>query len=92
MLVVLAEALGLRPHQIHAAADNLTERREGQAMLMAQEPLGKPEPQMRVVAMMASPQNRPIRHDRRRELIALLDLLSEQDLELVLDMVRRLRG
>ena len=79
-------------HQIHAAADNLTERREGQTMLPAQEAPGEPEPQMRVAAMMASPRSRPIRHDQRRELIALLDELSEQDLDLVLDLARRLRG
>ena len=92
VLVVLAEALGLRPHQIHAAADNLTERREGQTTLLADESLGKPETQMRVAAMMASPSSLDRSPNRRQEIIELLDQLSEQDLALVLDLARRLRG
>ena len=92
VLVVLAEALGLRPHQIHATADNLSERRDGQTTLLANESLGKPANQMRVAAMMASPSSGDRSPNRRREILELLDQLSEPDLELVLDLARRLRG
>ena len=93
VLVVLAEALGLRPHQIHAAADNLTERRDGQTTLLAAQ---KPAPDQdlgeRVSAMMAAPTTFDRPPNQRREIIELLDQLSDADLELVLDLARRLRG
>lgn len=93
VLVVLAEALGLRPHQIHAAADNLTERRQGQTMLLSAQ---QPSPEMgfseRVSAMRAAPANFDRPSDQRRRLIGLLDELSEQDLELLIDLAQRLKS
>ena len=90
VLVVLAEALGLRPHQIHAAADNLTERRDGQTTLLARESGAQPR---RVdMAMMAAPSMSRSPSDPRRELAELAADLSAEDLVLVLDLARRLRG
>ncbi|NNC40219.1 MAG: helix-turn-helix domain-containing protein [Acidimicrobiia bacterium] len=93
VLVVLAEALGLRPHQIHAAADNLSERRDGQTTLLAAQKrtpdLDFSEP---MSVMRAAPAGFDRPPDRQREIVELLDQLTDKDLELVLDLARRLRG
>ena len=93
VLVVPAEALGLRPHQIHAAAENLTERRDGQTMLLAaQESPTAMEITERVSALRSVPASFDMPPDRRQEIVDLLDELSEKDLELVVTLARRLRG
>ncbi len=93
VLVVLAEALGLRPHQIHAAADNLTERREGQTMLLSAQQ-SSPEVGLgeRVSAMRATPASFDRPPDKRRRLLELLDELSDKDLELLIDLAQRLKA
>ena len=93
VLVVLAEALGLRPHQIHSAADNLTERRDGQTTLLAaQQSAPEADFSERVSAMRAAPASFDRPRNQHQEIIELLDQLSEKDLALVLDLARRLRG
>ena len=89
VLVVLAEALGLRPHQIHAAADNLSERRDGQTTLLAAQ---KRTPDQDFSERMSAMRAAPAGFDRQREIVELLDQLTDKDLELVLDLARRLRG
>ena len=92
VLVVLAEALGLRPAQIHATADKLAGRQDGQTLLLdTASPAPRPERSSAVASMMASPGRRE-RPDRRRELAELAAELSDEDLALVLDLARRLRG
>jgi transcriptional regulator with XRE-family HTH domain len=95
VLVVLAEALGLRPAQIHAAADKLSARREGETVLLAAEPPAMPQPAMPKRAMpmaaLVQPSAAGMRRDRRRELADLLEGLADEDLGLVLDLVRRIR-
>jgi len=75
------------------SSNNLTERRDGQTMLLAaQESPAAMEITERVSAWRSAPASFDMPPDRRQEILDLLAELSEKDVELVLNLVRRLQG
>ena len=92
VLLALAEALGLRSHELLESAENRRDRNLSASEEYPTWLAGKPVRAPMVAASMTAPAAPPLREDFVREMAKLARGLSEDDKAVLLVLARRLAG